>query len=324
MLKHVFFFSIIIVTVSLSMGCEGCNGGNHKVDNGVDVEVDNGNANTSETPDTNEQVSQNGFKFIHHIKNDGPKPQPGEYAYFDVEMYGVIDSLNQSSFLEASQQFSKIMPIEDTKGFTNPILDVLYYMSVGDSVSVKMPPKILETIQPEYLDFSYLRLQIKLTGISSPEVHSKSQIEKFNKRKETLIKAQANLEKFNSTCKKMLKDYRAGTIANLVEKESGLKYVIVEEGKGKTLKKGISVNLFYAGYLMDGTVFENTFESGLGTTIQVGKGQALPGWEEAFTYFNFGTKAYLFIPYPLAYGNAGNPPLIPPRSDVMFYIELME
>jgi len=35
----------------------------------------------------------------------------------------------------------------------------------------------------------------------------------------------------------MLKDYRAGKIANLVEKESGLKYVIVEEGKGNNLKK---------------------------------------------------------------------------------------
>ncbi len=324
MLKHVFFFSIIIVAVSLCMGCGGCNGVNNEIGNEVDIEVENGKADTSETPDTNEQVSQNGFKFIHHIKNEGPKPQPGEYVYYDVDMYGVLDSIKQYTYLESNQLFIKLMPLEETKGFTNPVLDILYYMSLGDSASVKMSPKLIATIEPGYLDFSYLQLNVKLTEIISPAEHSTRRIAEFNKRKESLLKAQANLEEINANCRKVLTDYKAGTLTNLIETKSGLKYLILEEGKGKKLKKGYSVNLFFNGFLMDGFMFENTFKSGVITTIEVGNGQSLAGWEEAMNYFKYGTKVYLFVPYQLAYGEAGKPPSITPKSDVMFYMELLK
>ena len=112
-------------------------------------------------------------------------------------------------------------------------------------------------------------------------------------------------------------------LENLVEKKSGLKYVIHEEGKGNLLRNGNTVNFFFTGLLMDGTIFESTFESSLGTSIQVGRGQSLPGWDEAMTYLKFGTKVSIFVPYQLAYGETGNAN-VPPKSDVMFYMELME
>ncbi len=308
MLKHVFFYFIGSIIACSFVGCEG----NNETDTDTEI-VTSGE----------EKVSKNGFKYIHHIKNEGPKPQPGEYVYYDVELYGINDSLSQSFFLEAGHEFKKILPLEQTKGFTNPIVDVLYFMAVGDSLTVKVAPGSIESLQPGYDDFSYLNFQIILTAIKSPAEHSKLQIEKFNKRKGKLIEAQANLEKLTSFFKTVLSDYKAGTIENLIETKSGLKYVIHEEGKGKTLRRGNTVNLFYAGLLMDGTIFENTFESGAGTSIQVGRGQTLPGWDEAMTYLKLGTKVSLFIPYQLAYGEAGNAN-VPPKADVMYYMELME
>jgi FKBP-type peptidyl-prolyl cis-trans isomerase len=48
----------------------------------------------------------------------------------------------------------------------------------------------------------------------------------------------------------------------------------------------------------------------------------IPGWDEGVALLNEGSKATLFIPYALAYGEAGSPPVIPAKSDLVFYIEV--
>lgn len=321
MQKLLFFYLLGILLASSTLSCEGC----QKTKTETDIATDTANVTPAKSINTDEKTSLNGFKYVHHIKNEGPKPQAGEYAYFNIEIYGVIDSLSQFSFLEGSPQYNKIMPVEQTKGFTNPTVDVLYEMSIGDSISVKMPIELVTDLQKGWEGFDYLVLGIKLTDIVTPAEHNKNQIEKFNKRKQRLIEAQARIGELNATCQKTLSEYKAGSLNNkLKQTKSGLKYLIVEEGKGNNLRNGNPVNFFYCGLLMDGTVFENTFNSGMGSSIQVGHGQSLPVWDEAMTYLKFGSRAYLFVPHQLAYGEQGVAPNIPRKAEVMFYVEVME
>ena len=54
-----------------------------------------------------------------------------------------------------------------------------------------------------------------------------------------------------------------------------------------------------------------------------GQGRLIPGWDQGFTGMKVGGKRRLFIPYHLAYGDLGRAPKIPPKSDLIFDVELV-
>jgi len=82
------------------------------------------------------------------------------------------------------------------------------------------------------------------------------------------------------------------------------------------------VGVNYYGTLMDGTRFDDSWSRGQDFSFPVGQSQVIKGWDEGVLNFPVGTKATLFIPYALAYGEAGSPPTIPAKSDLVFYIEV--
>ena len=51
--------------------------------------------------------------------------------------------------------------------------------------------------------------------------------------------------------------------------------------------------------------------------------RVITGWDQGFAGMKVGGKRRLFIPYQLAYGDAGHPPTIPAKSDLIFDIELV-
>jgi len=312
MLKQLFYLFIGITIAISGMACEGCQ--------------NNGTTPTTEDPvELEKKSTENGFSYTHHIKNEGPKPQVGEYAYYNLEIYGIPES-EIPMFFEAGEDFRKIVDPKNHTGYDgrNPMIDILPLLSVGDSVTVYHSPDSIINLSPTYGGLKMLEYKITLTGIALPAQHTENQIAIFNKRKAKLFEARTRLESINGFCQKVLADYKANKIDNLIEKQSGLKFVIHEQGKGKNLRNGNVANFFYSGYMMDGTLFENTFDSGDGTSLQVGRELSLPGWEEVMTYLKIGASVTVFLPAKLAYAEAGNPPIVPPNTDVMFYMEIME
>ena len=108
-----------------------------------------------------------------------------------------------------------------------------------------------------------------------------------------------------------------------------LTYVDTVVGTGDLLtpRKWLTVN--YTGYLTDGT----KFDSSLGTaadgkprepiTFPYGAHQVITGWDTGFEGMHIGGKRRLFIPYQLAYGEAGRPPVIPAKAELVFDVELL-
>jgi len=104
--------------------------------------------------------------------------------------------------------------------------------------------------------------------------------------------------------------------------ESGLQYLVVEEGKGDTPAATDVVRTHYRGTLIDGTEFDSSYARGEPAEFPVNR--VIPGWTEALQLMQVGDKWKLFIPSELAYGERGAGADIPPNSTLIFDIELLD
>ncbi len=105
--------------------------------------------------------------------------------------------------------------------------------------------------------------------------------------------------------------------------DSGLKYVVLQEGSGDALPvMGKDVTVHYTGTLMDGRVFDSSVQRGTPATFAVG--QVIEGWNEALVTMKKGEKRTLIIPPELGYGVQGYPGVIPPNSTLIFDVELLD
>ena len=101
---------------------------------------------------------------------------------------------------------------------------------------------------------------------------------------------------------------------------SGLQYKIIKEGEGPSPLKTSKVKAHYKGTLMDGTVFDSSYERG--EPITFGVNQVIKGWQEALVLMKPGAKWMLYIPPYLGYGERNSGP-IPANSLLIFEIELI-
>lgn len=101
---------------------------------------------------------------------------------------------------------------------------------------------------------------------------------------------------------------------------SGLQYKIIEAGTGPSPKPSDTVKVHYKGTLIDGTVFDSSYDRGEPITFPVTG--VIAGWTEALQMMKVGGKWQLFIPSDLAYGDRGTGP-IPPGSTLIFEVELL-
>jgi len=119
--------------------------------------------------------------------------------------------------------------------------------------------------------------------------------------------------------------------------ESGLFYVIEEEGSGAQVEQGDKISVNYTGYVLDGTVFDTSVESKAKEantydenrpyepfTFNVGEGMVIPGWDEGLQLLKKGSKAKLLIPSPLAYGPSQRGAVIVPNSILVFDVEVTD
>ena len=99
--------------------------------------------------------------------------------------------------------------------------------------------------------------------------------------------------------------------------EDGLRLKQVRAGDAKTFPRlGDVVSVQYAGYLMDGKLFDHGKFA-----FELGASQVIRGWEVALKHMSLGERAALHIPAALAYGDAGKGP-IPPGADLVFDVDL--
>lgn len=110
--------------------------------------------------------------------------------------------------------------------------------------------------------------------------------------------------------------------SGVVELPSGLQYKIIQEGSGNSPKPEDKITAHYKGSLINGKVFDSSYERGEPATF--GVSDVIEGWKEALQLMKPGAKWQLFIPASLAYGEnqmPGSP--IEPNSVLIFEVELI-
>lgn len=108
------------------------------------------------------------------------------------------------------------------------------------------------------------------------------------------------------------------------ETPSGLRYKILQEGNGKQATKGSGVSVHYKGQLVDGSVFDSSYQRKEPIDFTIGVGQVISGWDEGIQLLKVGDKARFVIPSNLAYGSQGAGGVIPPDATLIFDVELMD
>ena len=102
---------------------------------------------------------------------------------------------------------------------------------------------------------------------------------------------------------------------------SGLQYQVLKEGTGKSPSKTDQVTTHYHGTLIDGTVFDSSYDRNQPATFPVNG--VIAGWTEALQLMKEGAKWRLFIPSDLAYGSQGAGDVIGPNATLIFDVELL-
>lgn len=103
---------------------------------------------------------------------------------------------------------------------------------------------------------------------------------------------------------------------------SGLQYQVLKEGNGKKPSATDQVKCHYEGTLIDGTIFDSSYQRNEPATF--GLNQVIAGWTEGVQLMSEGAKYRFFIPYNLAYGERGAGAQIPPFAALVFDVELLK
>jgi len=114
---------------------------------------------------------------------------------------------------------------------------------------------------------------------------------------------------------------------NLNNNQTQMKNVdieILKEGQGESSKTGDTLVVHYTGTLENGQKFDSSLDRGNPFEFTLGKHSVIEGWEQGMLQMKVGEKRKLFVPYELAYGEGGYPPVIPQKANLIFEVELLE
>ena len=243
-------------------------------------------------------VTESGLQY--RILSEGPKDgdTPGPEDIVDVHYVGtLIDGVEFDSSrargAAARFQASNVIP-----GW----VEGLQLMSEGDNYRFFVPPGLAygETGTPggPIGPNQALIFDVELLKVSSAEKNAAAA--------ETFLTENAKKDGVKST-------------------ESGLQYKVLSEGKadGKSPTDANIVSVHYEGRLLDGEIFDSSYERGAPAEFPLGR--VIPGWTEGVQLMSEGAKYQFYIKPELAYGPMGTPGgPIGPNELLVFDVELLE
>lgn len=269
---------------------------------------------TAQTPVT---ITPHGYRFQHHIQKSGLKAQPSQRIQVHVSTY-VGDSLLQTTRSLAPQGRNVDMPTASQFAAAKvPVLfEAASLMAKGDSATIFMPVDsfILRMLPPKYQNEKEIRYEVVLLDIFSLEDVGRIQ-----------AKADERARQVGARVTPVVAAYRDGKLNNaLITTESGLKMKVESLGNGEPVRKGEAVRVHYYGCLTNGTLFDNSYQRGEPIEFGAGLGMMIPGFDEAVLALRHGSRAYIFIPPALGYGDQPSPGgQVPANSELVFFIEIL-
>jgi len=256
----------------------------------------------------------NGFKY-ETTNQGGQVAQPGEYAYVAISIKDQNDSLLQEMKEGPNMPMFKI-PTEPTPvAQANPIQDLAAVIGVGGKATIYMPVDSLTNLPPNLASMDYITYNMEVTKVATEEEYQ-AEIQRIKDE------ADAEKQKVIDVVNEDLAIFKEGTSDKIKTTPEGLKYIMHDEGTGARGEAGKAVAVDYYGVFLDGNMFDNSYRSGRPFQFTVGRREAISGWDLGIPLLKEGGNATLYVPYDLAYGEAGRAPSIPAKSDLIFHVAL--
>ena len=113
--------------------------------------------------------------------------------------------------------------------------------------------------------------------------------------------------------------------------EKGITELIITDNKvgdGREAEKGLTVTVHYTGWLYENgektTKFDSSVDRREPFSFVLGVGQVIKGWDNGVSGMQIGGSRTIVIPSDMGYGSRGAGSVIPPNSDLIFEVELIE
>ena len=200
------------------------------------------------------------------------------------------------------------------------------FQSFQDSVAYYMGVSIAENIKKDKANYeNYFDKKVFLTGFQealkdSAQISEKEGRQVMGRYSRELMELKEKLKAERIAAQKAFLEENAAK-AGIITTESGLQYEIITAGTGASPEASDRVEVHYEGTLIDGTVFDSSYERG--ESITFGVGQVIKGWTEVLQLMKEGAKYRAYIPADLAYGDRDMGE-IPSGSTLVFDIELLK
>lgn len=286
-----------------------------------------------------EVTATNGLKYKLISPGEGEFAKDGEYIVMNL-MYA---DQNDSVWLNTSENGSPMPLLKDSTWANSEgsIYSIFADLKEGDSVQFSISCKDLfantfkTPIPPNVDSTATLTFNLGVEAIydmAGIRAWQQQQQQKMMARQQEEAIAQKEIDLA------LIEEYLQENNIDAQTTESGLSYVLSEEGEGENATNGTTVKVNYIGRLLDGTVFDTSFEevakqNGIlrqggppyePLEFKLGTNRVIRGWDEGFTLLNKGAKATFYIPSGLAYGARQRSEVIIPNSILVFDVELVD
>lgn len=222
------------------------------------------------------------------------------------------------SIANAKAQTKKTIPNKNTVAI-KPVTGAKISI---DSFSYALGVNIASNLRTQGIEqINYMSLQKAMSDVftKKPTLLNEEQCKAAIQKK--IMK---NMSSKNSAAKEEGKKFLAENKKRpgVIELPSGLQYEIIKKGTGEKPKATDTVKAHYAGSLINGKEFDNSYKRG--EPLQIPVNGVIQGWVQALQLMPVGSKWKLYIPSELGYGENGAGSAIPGGAALIFDIELLE
>lgn len=256
------------------------------------------------------------------ISGKGDKPiTNGNFLKMTVTQY-YNDSLMSSPFdtiPQVIQMDSMRIPAEYVRIFLQA--------KVGDSITTRISTDTIAKHNPLPAfakEHQFFGTSFKILDVFTDQATA----EKANSEiRERMMRADSiSMESQKAIDEVTIKDYLTKNNINAVRTPQGTYVEITNEGTGAKVEPGKAVSVLYKGMLLDGKIFDQSYDS-TGKpkepfTFVVGAPGAIEGWSDGMVYFKEGGAGRLYIPSSRAYGSRGAGEDIKPNTPIMFEVNI--
>lgn len=268
-------------------------------------------------------TSPNGTVYRLNASTGGKKPNKGDYLYFHASTTDGTKTVSSSRDGAAPTPFYQVPKVITPA--SNPVQDILPQLSLGDSITITIALDTLPSKPPGFENADYLYFTLHVVDVVSEVEQDLLMMEKRLADSKKMRLLQSREKEVSRVAQQTLQQYKAGELDDkLKDGPGGMEIFINEAGNGPIVEAGRTVEVNYYGILPDGTMFDNSFKRGEPLLFPVGRGRVIAGWDQGFQELRQGDKATLFIPSEMGYGERGSPPVIPPNSKLIFYVEVVK